>query len=79
VAGEWKLGLLNGVLGVCTFSAALLAFRYGNAPVMAALRETSVVMAALIGTIVLGERPWKQRVAAAVLVSCGVTLLTGFI
>jgi uncharacterized membrane protein len=45
---------------------------------ISALRETSVIMAALMGTLVLGERPWEQRVTAAVLVAGGVALITGF-
>jgi hypothetical protein len=40
--------------------------------------ETSVIMAALIGTLLLGERPWERRVTAAVLVAGGVALITGF-
>ena len=78
IAGEWKLGLLNGVLGVCTFSAALLAFRYGNAPVMAALRETSVLFAALIGVLFLGERFGRKRMLAIVAIAAGVAIVKIF-
>jgi drug/metabolite transporter (DMT)-like permease len=33
-------------------------------------------MAALIGTIVLRERPWPARLGAAILVAAGVVLIT---
>jgi drug/metabolite transporter (DMT)-like permease len=39
------------------------------------LRETSVVFAALIGMLWLGERPWKLRLAASVTVAIGVVIL----
>ena len=44
--------------------------------IVSALRETSVIMAALIGTVLLGERPWQDRVAASSLVAGGVALMT---
>ena len=75
---EWRLALLNGVLGICTFGAALLAFRYGNAPVMAALRETSVLFAALIGVIFLGERFGRMRVVAIIGIAAGVAIIKLF-
>src|SRR6266511_1177062 len=42
---------------------------------VAALRETSVIIAAAIGTAVLGERFGRRRVLAATLVACGIVLL----
>ena len=74
LAGEWKMALLNGILGICTFGSALLAFRYGNAPVMAALRETSVLFAALIGVVFLGERFNKTRLIAIIGIAVGVAI-----
>ncbi len=75
---EWKAAVLNGVLGICTFGSALLAFRYGNAPVMAALRETSVLFAALIGLIFLGERFGRTRVVAIIGIAAGVAIIKLF-
>jgi drug/metabolite transporter (DMT)-like permease len=42
---------------------------------VAALRETSVVVAAVIGAVVLHERFGRLRVAASVLVAAGVVAL----
>ena len=42
---------------------------------VAALRQTSVEIAALLGTIVLGERPWLWRVLAAGLVTASALLV----
>jgi len=71
---EWRMAVLNGVLGICTFGSALLAFRFGNAPVMAALRETSVLFAALIGVVFLGERFNRTRLIAIIGIAVGVAI-----
>jgi uncharacterized membrane protein len=42
---------------------------------VSALRETSVVFAALIGMTLLGERAAARRLAGAVLVAAGVVIL----
>jgi len=78
VSREWKLALLNGVLGICTFGSALLAFRYGNLPVMAALRESSVLFAALIGVVFLGERLGGIRLTAIIAIVLGVVITRFF-
>jgi drug/metabolite transporter (DMT)-like permease len=72
---EWKLAILNGMLGICTFGAALLAFRFGNAPVMAALRETSVLFAMLIGFVFLAERFGPKRILAILGIAAGVAII----
>jgi len=42
---------------------------------VAAIRETSVVFAALIGLIVLGEDFGRRRIAAAVVIATGIVLI----
>ncbi|MCC7045996.1 MAG: EamA family transporter [Alphaproteobacteria bacterium] len=75
VIGVWRAGpgrvLLSGLLGILSFGTFLWAL--GRAPVggVAALRETSVIFAALIGTVILGERATWRRHAAALLVMLG--------
>jgi len=39
------------------------------------VRESSVIIAALIGLIVFGERPWLGRILSAVVVAAGVVAL----
>lgn len=65
---HWRKGLLGGVLGVLTYGMALYALSLGSIVEIAALRETSVVFAALIGALLLREPFGKLRVAATVLV-----------
>lgn len=72
---EWPLAALNGLLGILTFGAALYAFRIGNAAVLSALRETSVIFAALIGWLFLGEHVGAVRWVAILGIATGVALV----
>ena len=38
-------------------------------------RESSVIIAALIGVVIFGERPWLGRLLAAVIVALGVVAM----
>ncbi|MDZ4799043.1 MAG: DMT family transporter [Bryobacteraceae bacterium] len=65
---NWRKGLLGGVLGVLTYGLALYALSLGSLVEIAALRETSVVFAALIGAFLLKESFGTLRATATVLV-----------
>ncbi len=73
--GEWRRVLVSGALGTASFGVFMWAL--GAAPVgpVTALRETSVIFAALIGTLVLGEKGGVVRFGAAAAVACGVGLI----
>jgi drug/metabolite transporter (DMT)-like permease len=43
--------------------------------IVSSLRETSVIFAALIGTLLLGEPFGRQRVIAALLVALGIIIM----
>lgn len=74
-----RANALKGIAGstVAVGSYALILFAFEEAPVasVAALRETGVVFAALIGTFLLGERLGKRRIPAAILVAIGASAL----
>ena len=75
---EWLQFVGTGLCSVAAYGIVIYAVAYAPMGAISALRETGVIMAALIGAFVLGERPWKQRVAAAVLVAGGVALISQF-
>jgi uncharacterized membrane protein len=52
-----------------------MSLRYGAMGTVAALRETSVLFAALIGTVVLRERLGPARIVAAALITLGIVLI----
>ncbi len=69
------IGLLAGILSVLGFLAFLLAARSLPLGPVVALRETSVLFGAVIGTLVLKEGFGPRRMTASLLVVVGVGLL----
>ncbi|MBM3582931.1 MAG: EamA family transporter [Alphaproteobacteria bacterium] len=72
--GPW-LPALGGVISALGYGMVLVAISFGQAEHVAALRETSVILAALIGTRLLGEPFGPRRVFAAALVAAGAVVL----
>lgn len=68
-------GIAGGITATVGYGIVLWAMGQGAMASVAALRETSVVFAALIGTLVLGEAFGPRRIAAALGVALGVILL----
>jgi len=73
--GVIAMGLLGGVFSTLAYSLVLYAKTFSPLGAVSAVRESSVIVAALIGAVLFGERPWMLRVAAALLVVAGVVLL----
>ena len=71
----WKRGLLAGTLASSAYALAIWALSLGAMAHVSALRETSVVIAALIGTRLLGEPHGRRRVLSAAVVAAGVVVL----
>jgi drug/metabolite transporter (DMT)-like permease len=76
LASHWRYGSLAGLCAVVAYALVLIASLYAPLSIVSALRETSVIIAAMIGTLLLGERPWQDRVAASIFVAGGVALMT---
>lgn len=75
VARHWQRGLAGAVLSGLSYGIALWAMTRAPVAVVAALRETSVIFAALIGAWFLGEGHLRARVAGAAIVFCGLVAL----
>jgi multidrug transporter EmrE-like cation transporter len=76
VGGEaWRRSALAAAMSLTTYGLVLVAV--GSAPVgyVAALRESSVVIAAIVGWRVLGERRGRVRLVAAAVIVTGLVLL----
>jgi len=69
-------GLAAGCLSVLAYVGVLWAQTRAPLAEVAALRETSVIAAAVIGTLVLKERFGVRRTVAAVLVAAGILLIS---
>jgi len=70
-AQQWRPGLSAGALSIVSYGLALLAFRWGTIPQLAALRETSILFAAGIAVFFLKERPKKKGILGMALIGMG--------
>lgn len=71
----WKIGLFGGAVSAGAYGLVLWAQLTGAVAGIAALRETSIVFAAVLGTLLFGERFGPARIAASAIVVTGVLLL----
>ncbi len=71
----WWRGVGGGIVATIGYGLAIWALSVGGMAHVAALRETSVLFGALIGTIILHESFGMRRMLAAVLVVTGLLLM----
>ncbi len=71
----WRPGAIAGALSIVTYGLALCAFALGPTAPLAALRETGMVTALLIGIFALGERVTGRRVLAVLGILSGAALI----
>jgi drug/metabolite transporter (DMT)-like permease len=72
---RWRYGAAAGGLSIVSFGATLYAFSLMETAKVSALRETSVVFAALMGSRFLGEGFGRRRVVAAAALAGGLVLM----
>lgn len=85
--GRWKVGTADaggtvraigiGVGMLASYGAIIYALNMGMMAYVSALRETSVIIAAVIGSLFLGEPFGRLRIASAALVAMGLFVLNG--
>ena len=75
IAGRWKLASLGACASLGSYGIALWAMTQAPVAAVAALRETSVLFAALFGVWLLGERFRLQRAIGTGAVVAGVLAL----
>ncbi|MEU7725742.1 EamA family transporter [Streptomyces sp. NPDC040724] len=68
-------GLIGGVLSLSGYGLVVWAQAHGSLAGASALRETSIVFAALIGSVIFRERLGRVRLAASATVLAGIVLL----
>ncbi len=73
----WWRGVIGGVIANTGYGIAIYALVLGPMAHVAALRETSVLFGALMGTLLLGEPFGRRRVVAAAVIVCGLVLMNG--
>jgi drug/metabolite transporter (DMT)-like permease len=78
LAQPWSVlvvGFGGGLVSVAAYGLVLVAQTSGATAAVAALRETSIVIGAVIGAVFLGERFGRGRVIAAAVVAAGIVLV----
>jgi drug/metabolite transporter (DMT)-like permease len=73
--GDGWRALAGGAVSIVGYALVLWAMTLGALGIVAALRETSVVFAALIGWFFLGERLTVSRLAACSVIAAGILAL----
>jgi drug/metabolite transporter (DMT)-like permease len=75
LASTWKRFSVAGIASVATYWMVLIAVQQAPVGYVTALRESSVVIVALVGTRYLGESDMKRRITAACIVVAGLAVL----
>ncbi|CAN5459032.1 DMT family transporter [soil metagenome] len=75
MAGRWKIASVGTLASLGSYGIALWAMTRAPVAVVAALRETSVLFAAVIGTLLLREPFGWQRAIGTLVIVCGVMAL----
>jgi drug/metabolite transporter (DMT)-like permease len=71
----WKTGVIGGSLSVASYWIAIWAMTVAPIAIVSALRETSVLFAAVIAVVILKEPLRAPRVIAAVMIVFGMALI----
>jgi drug/metabolite transporter (DMT)-like permease len=74
-ASEMTKAVGGGVISILAYGAIIWAMQASPMGAVSALRETSVVFAALLGAAFLGERLTAQRIAACCIIAAGAALV----
>lgn len=72
---HWKIGLTGPLLSIGNFAIVLWVVTFTPIGLVAAVRETSIVIAALIGVVLFKEGFGPRRVLAAGIIVAGVAML----
>ena len=73
----WWKGAIGGTIATIGYAIAIYSLSLGPMAHVAALRETSVLFGALMGTLLLGEPFGRVRVLAAAIIALGLVLMNG--
>lgn len=72
---RWRPSVLTGAATAVTYGMVLVATQHAPLGYVTALRESSVVLAALVGWKYLGEGDHRRRITAAAIVTGGILLM----
>ena len=68
-------GISAGILAILSYGIVVWSMQYLQIAYVSSIRETSIIIATLIGFFVLGEKKAKGRIVPALLVVAGIAIL----
>ena len=71
------VGMVGGLVSGAAYGLVLMAKVEAPLGIVSALRETSVIFAALIGVLWFSEGPRRERLVAATIVAAGIAMIAG--
>jgi drug/metabolite transporter (DMT)-like permease len=71
----WRMGSVASVASYGAYAVSIWAMTIAPIAVVAALRETSILFAVLIGWLVFGEKMGRDKAVAALVIVAGVMLM----
>jgi drug/metabolite transporter (DMT)-like permease len=74
----WRQYVVSGLFLTTAYALVLVAVRFAPVGYVATLRESSVVLGALFGWLVLGESLGGRRLVSALVVTAGLVGLVAF-
>ena len=74
-ARQWAFGLVAAAASFAAYAIAVWAMTVAPLALVAALRETSILFAVLLGWLLFGDRMDRGKIIAAVLIVLGVVLV----
>ena len=72
---KWRICLLGAVLSLGAYWMVVWAMSQASIPLVSAIRETSVIIAALIGAYYFKEPAGKRRIVASAVIFASIALL----
>ena len=75
IGHKWKIFLLGASLALASYSLVVWSMTQAPIPLVSAVRETSIIIAALIGAFYFKEPSGKRRIIASIVIFCSIALL----
>ena len=76
--GNLAVAVVSGIFLTMAYSFVLIAVRFAPVGYVATLRESSVVLGAVLGWLVLGEAMGRRRTISSVVITVGLVGLVVF-
>ncbi|NMZ40279.1 EamA family transporter [Pseudomonas proteolytica] len=75
IARQWRVGMLGGGFYLASYGLVLFALSLDAVAKVSALRETSVIIGAIIAALFFRERFGWRRMLSALVIVCGIILI----